>query len=197
MIQTPTVTTAARHRAPSRLDRARAWLLDGLNGRWHRRALLLYALVVASHFLEHAVQVAQVHALGWSRPAAGGVLGLAFPGIAMAEVLHTTWNSLQLTGLILLLAGFARVPAARSWWLAALTLQTWHWFEHAVIQVQYVTGIYLYGAVKQMSILERFAPRIELHFAYNLAVFLPTLIAFVIYLRRPQRPDGSRRRVPA
>jgi hypothetical protein len=196
VIQPSTVTTTARGRAHTHLDRARAWLLDDLNGRWHRRAVLLYAVVVASHFLEHAVQVTQVHALGWARPESGGVLGLAFPGIAMAEVLHTVWNSLQLTGLILLLAGFARVPAARSWWLVALTLQTWHWFEHAVIQVQYVTGIYLYGAVKQMSILERFAPRIELHFAYNIAVFVPTLIAFVIYLRHREGTARNRRRVP-
>jgi hypothetical protein len=185
-MQPTTLTTSARRRAGELLDRARL-LLDGLNGSWHRRALVLYALVVASHFIEHVLQMAQVHAFGWSRPEAGGILGLAFPGIARAEVLHTVWNSLQLTGLIVLLIGFGRVPAARSWWLVALTLQTWHWFEHAVIQLQYLTGIYLYGALRQMSILERFAPRIELHFLYNLAVLVPTLIAFIIYFRRRER----------
>jgi hypothetical protein len=181
-MQPRTHVISARRTAGALLAPARR-LLNGLNGHWHRRALLLYASVVTSHFLEHALQMAQVHALGWSRPEAGGLLGLAFPGIAAAEVLHTTWNSLQLTGLILLLIGFRRIPAARSWWLVALTLQTWHWFEHAVIQLQYVTGIYLYGAMRQMSILERFAPRIELHFMYNVAVFIPTLIAFIIYFR--------------
>jgi hypothetical protein len=185
-MQSSTRTSSARRRAGALLDRPRL-LLDGLNGRWHRRALVLYALVVASHLIEHVLQVAQVHALGWSRLEAGGALGLAFPGVARAEVLHTVWNSLQLTGLILLLIGFGRVPAARPWWIAALTLQTWHWFEHAVIQLQVVTGVYLYGAWRQMSILERFAPRIELHFLYNLAVFVPTLIAFVIYFRRGGR----------
>lgn len=186
-MQPRTRVISIRRKAGALLDPPARLLLNGLNGTWHRRALLLYAIVVASHFIEHALQMAQVHALGWSRPEAGGLLGLAFPGIAAAEILHTTWNSLQLTGLILLLVGFRRVPAARSWWLLALTLQTWHWFEHAVIQLQYVTGIYLYGAMRQMSILERFAPRIELHFMYNLAVFIPTLIAFIIYFRHRER----------
>jgi hypothetical protein len=186
MIDMPTTATPSSLRA-SLLERSRVWLLDGLNGSWHRRAVLLYLVIVASHFLEHAAQMGQVHVLGWPRPAAGGALGLAFPGIAMAEVLHTTWNSLQLTGLILLLPGFAVARRARGWWLAALALQTWHWFEHAVIQLQYITGIYLYGAMKQMSILERLAPRIELHFAYNLVVFVPTVIAIAILLTRTRR----------
>jgi hypothetical protein len=192
----PSTLTAPEPRTHALFTRARSALLDGLNGRLHRRALLLYLVVVASHFLEHGAQIAQVYALGWARPTAGGILGLAFPGIAMAEVLHTLWNSLQLTGLIVLLAGFARHPRARPWWLVALALQSWHWFEHAVIQLQYVTGIYLYGAVKQMSILERLAPRIELHFAYNLAVFVPTVIAIALVLRSRDRateggPEGA------
>lgn len=197
-MQPSTLTNSARRRAGALLDRARL-LLEALNGRWHRRALLLYALVVASHFIEHGLQVAQVHAWGWSRVEAGGLLGLVLPGVARAEVLHSVWNSLQLTGLILLLIGFGRVPAARSWWLVAMTLQTWHWFEHALLQVQYMTGIYLYGAMRQMSILERFVPRVELHFVYNLAVFIPTLIAFFIYFRRREgagagpRPATARR----
>jgi len=177
---------SARRTAGALLDPVRL-LLIGHNGPWHRRALLLYAFVVASHFIEHALQMVQVHALGWSRPEAGGLLGLAFPGLAATEILHTTWNSLQLTGLVVLLMGFRCVPAARSWWLVALTLQTWHWFEHAFLQFQFATGIYFYGAIKQMSVLERFAPRIELHFTYNLAVFIPTLIAFIIYFRRGER----------
>lgn len=173
-------------------DRARRWLLDELNGRLHARALAVYAALVASHFLEHLAQIAQVFALGWARPEAGGLLGLAFPGLAMAEVLHTAWNSLQLTGLILLLPGFWGRGRAAGWWRLALALQTWHWFEHAFLQVQYATGVYFYGAIKQMSVLERFVPRIELHFAYNLLVVVPTVVAIVLVLRgRRPRTDHA------
>jgi hypothetical protein len=175
------------------VDAARAWFLQSLNGRLHRRALTLYAAVVATHFAEHVTQVGQVYLLGWARPEAGGLLGLVFPGLVAAEVLHTLWNSLQLTGLILLLPGFGIVRPARHWWTVALVLQTWHWFEHALLQFQYVTGIYFFGAVKQMSILERVVPRIELHMLYNLLVFIPTVIAvgtYLWHLRRAARHAG-------
>jgi hypothetical protein len=172
----PSITTTLR-------SRARCWLLVDLNQRLHTRALTVYAVVVASHFFEHVAQIVQVFALGWARPDAGGLLGLYFPGLVMAEVLHTSWNSLQLTGLILLLPGFSGSGRAAWWWRLALALQTWHWFEHAFIQVQYATGIYFYGAIMQMSVLERFVPRIELHFAYNLLVFVPTVAAAVLLLR--------------
>jgi len=164
-------------------SRARSWLLVDLNDRHHTRALTVYAALVASHFFEHLAQLIQAFVLGWARPDAGGLLGLVFPGLAMAEVLHTTWNSLQLTGLILLLPGFSGTVRAAWWWRIALALQAWHWFEHAFLQVQFATGIYFYGAIKQMSVLERFVPRIELHFAYNLLVFVPTVAAIVLLLR--------------
>ncbi len=180
------IRTTLRPR-PTLLVRARGALLDGLNGRWHRRALGWYLLLVASHFVEHVAQLAQVALLDWPRPSAGGLLGLAFPGLAMAEVLHTAWNSLQLTGLILLLPGFAGTGAAARWWRAALVLQSWHWFEHAFLQVQYVTGVYFYGAIKQMGVLERLVPRIELHFAYNLAVFVPTVVAIALLIGAHRR----------
>jgi hypothetical protein len=172
------------------MDRARGWLLDDINGRWHRVALLLYLTIVASHFAEHAAQIVQVYVLELARPDSGGLLGKFWPSLVMSEVLHTVWNSLQLTGLILLLPGFGGARAARTAWLVAIVLQSWHWFEHAAIQVQYVTGYYLYGAVKQMSILERFLPRIELHFLYNVMVVLPTAIAVALYLWN--RRAGSR-----
>jgi hypothetical protein len=176
-------------------DRARRWLLSDLNGIHFRLALTIYLLLVASHFAEHAAQILQVYVLDVPRPRAGGLLGLLLPGLVMAEVLHTTWNSLQLTGLILLAPGtMARGRLARALWLVAIALQTWHWFEHAVIQLQYVTGIYLYGAAKQMSILERLLPRIELHFAYNLMVFIPTVaaVAALVLANRRARRIGSR-----
>ena len=161
--------------------------LRGDDPRRSGAALGLYLFVVVSHLLEHLIQLWQVHALGWAPRDAGGLLGLRFDGLAQNEVLHSGYNSLQLTGLILLLPAFHRVPAARRWWLTALALQSWHWLEHAFLQVQVLSGHYFYGALKQMSVLERFFPRVELHFAYNAAVFIPTAIAVVLYLRARAR----------
>lgn len=162
-------------------------LLDGLNGRWHRPALAVYALLVLTHFLEHVIQLAQVHLLRMAPREAGGLLGEAFPGLLTNELLHTAYNSLQLAGLILLLPGFRRHRRARTFWVAAIVVQSWHWLEHAFLQVQYATGYYFFGALKQMSVLERLFPRLELHFAYNLLVFVPTAIALVLYLASSRR----------
>lgn len=168
------------------------FVLHTLNGTHHPQALALYLLVVAGHFSEHLIQLYQVFALGWARPQAGGLLGLQFPALAANEVLHMSYNSLQLTGLLLLLPGFlAAGGAARRWWAVAIAFQGWHWLEHAFLQVQVLTGHYFYGAIKQMSVLERFFPRVELHFAYNLLVLVPTLIAVVLYVRQRARQRGA------
>jgi hypothetical protein len=177
-------------RHPTALHR---FVLGTLNERRHGTALAVYAAVVATHFLEHLLQIAQVYGLGWARSEAGGLLGEVFPALLTNELLHTAYNSAQLTGLLLLLPGFRKERAARSAWIVAIVAQSWHWFEHAFLQVQVLTGVYFYGAIKQMSVLERFVPRIELHFAYNLAVVLPTAIALVLYLvGRARRGARSR-----
>lgn len=58
------------------------------------------------------------------------------------------YNTLQLTGLILLAVGFRKVPGARVWWLIALAAQSWHWLEHAFLMIQLATGMYFYAALK-------------------------------------------------
>lgn len=156
-------------------------VLKVLNGYWHPQALLIYLGVVLGHFSEHIAQLYQYLILGWPARKAGGFLGFYFPGLAATEVLHTAYNSLQLTGLILLAYGFKGKGAARTWWLIALIMQTWHWLEHVFLQVQYLTGWYLFNAVKQRSLLELFFPRLELHFVYNLLVIVPTFIAVWLY----------------
>lgn len=168
-------------------------VIDVLNGSSHLPSLLIYLLIVGGHFAEHALQIVQVFVLGWDRPDAGGLLGLLFPTAAANETLHFTYNTLQITGLILLAPGFRQAPLALRWWLAALVLQSWHWLEHAFLIWQHATGIYFYGAIKQMSILERFVPRVELHFAYNLLAFVPTMVAFALYLRARSSANGARR----
>lgn len=155
--------------------------MAGLNGSGHRRALSAYMLVVFAHWAEHIAQAYQVFVLDWSRPAAGGVLGLWFPLLASSEVLHFVYNSGLLIGLIGLRPGFH--GRARAWWTAALIIQGWHFFEHLLLQVQWLAGAYLFGAPQQTSILQLWIPRVELHFLYNSVVFIPMLVALFLYGR--------------
>ncbi len=85
-------------------------------------------------------------------------------------------------GLLLLRPGFQ--GQSRKWWTGALVAQSWHFFEHFLLQVQWLTGIYLFGASKQISILQLWIPRVELHFMYNLIVFVPMVIALIIHFQQ-------------
>ena len=161
-----------------------ASLRQRLNGRWHAGALWLYMVVVFGHWLEHILQAFQVFVLGWVRPEAGGLLGLWFPVLASSEVLHFTYNLALLAGLILLLPGFA--GRARLLWIVALVVQAWHFFEHLLLQVQWLTGHYLFGAAQQTGILQLWIPRVELHFLYNSIVFLPMALALYYHFYPPQ-----------
>lgn len=54
--------------------------------------------------------------------------------------------------------------------VAALVFQGWHFSEHVSLQVQYLTGHYLFGAIKRTSVL--LLLRLELHFVHNLLVLM-------------------------
>jgi hypothetical protein len=154
-----------------------------LTGPLHQRALWLFMVIVLGHWLEHLTQVYQIYVLGWLPKTAGGVLGLWFPWLSSSEVLHFTYNLLLWGGILLLQPGFQ--GAARQWWNVALLAQSWHFFEHILLQVQWLTGVYLFGAAKQTSIGELWFPRPELHFLYNLVVFVPLVLGMLAYFRRP------------
>ncbi len=106
--------------ANSKPQRSFSGLLDGSQ---HRRALLVYIVLVVGHFSEHLVQMAQVFAFGWAKSDAGGLLGLIFSSAAENELLHLSYNSFQLTGLILLAYGFRHYRAAHTFWMVALVAQ--------------------------------------------------------------------------
>jgi hypothetical protein len=150
-----------------------------INGPWHAMALTLFMTLVVTHAAEHILQVIQVFVLDWSRPDAGGVLGLWLPELARAELLHTGYNLFQVFGLAVLRHGFS--GQARTWWTVAIIVQAWHFFEHVQIQTQYYVGWHLWGGPKPGSILEFLMPRIELHFIYNMVVFVPTIVAVALY----------------
>ena len=151
--------------------------------RPHLRALLIYTVVVVGHVAEHLAQAYQFYVLRWHPSRAGGILGFYLPELARNEVLHIGFNSLQLTGLIVLAPGFRGRRWAMRFWVAAIVAQSWHFFEHVLLQVQVLSGRYLFGADHQTSLLETVFPRLQLHLAYNIVVLIPTLIAVALYLR--------------
>lgn len=169
---------------------------ERLNGAYHAHALWLYMVVVFGHWLEHIAQAYQVFVLHWPAVDAGGVLGLWFPELAASEVLHFAYNLSLLAGLWLLRPGFS--DRARLWWDLALVAQGWHFFEHFLLQVQWLTGVFLFGADHQIGILQLWIPRVELHLIYNTVVFIPMMVAMVLHFRRARRemaahPDRATR----
>jgi hypothetical protein len=155
-----------------------------LNGPWHQKALWVTVAIVFGHLAEHLTQVYQVYAMGWLPKEAGGILGLWYPWLAQSEVLHIAYNSSMWIGLFLLRPGVT--GKARKWWNVALVLQTWHFFEHLLLQYQYISGNNFFGASERMGFGQLLLPRVELHFIYNLVVFIPFVVAYFIYLYRTQ-----------
>ena len=160
-----------------------------LNGRYHLAALTVFLLVVLAHWAEHIAQAAQIWVAGWPRPDARGVLGVQFPWLVKSEWLHYGYALVMLVGLILLRPGFT--GRAKGWWTAALVIQVWHHLEHLLLLVQALTGSYLLGRAVPTSVLQLFAPRVELHLFYNAVVFIPMVVAMVLHRRpAPQEKAG-------
>jgi hypothetical protein len=162
----------------------RQGLLERLNGPWHERALWVYLAVVILHWIEHLFQAAQIWILGMPRPEALGALGYVFPWLVKSEVMHFSYALFMLVGLIALRPGFRGL--ARGWWTASLVIQGWHLVEHSLLQAQAIAGQNLFGSPVPTSILQQFAPRPELHLLYNLAVFVPMVVAMWLHTRRDQ-----------
>ena len=158
--------------------------VERLNGKYHRAALNTFMVIVVAHWAEHLVQAFQIWGLGWSRPAARGVLGMPFPWLVSSEWMHYGYALLMLAGLWLL--RHAYVGRGRKWWMAALVIQVWHHFEHLLLLIQALTGSYLLGRTAPTSIVQLVFPRVELHLFYNAVVFLPMVVAMYYHLRPSQ-----------
>lgn len=159
-------------------------IVDRLNGPWHARALWAYLGIVVLHWVEHLVQAAQIWILGMPRPEALGAIGYVFPWLVKSEVMHFTYALAMLVGLVLLRPGFR--GAARGWWTASLLIQGWHLAEHTTLQIQAIVGQNLFGSPVPTSFLQVFVPRPELHLLYNLAVFVPMVVAMWLHTRANQ-----------
>ncbi len=157
---------------------------------WFRRLLILYVVLIVTHFAEHVLQLIQAALLAWPRAEAGGLLGLWAPELVVNESLHFSYNLMQLVGLLVLY--YHVTKRTRFWWRIAIGVQLWHFFEHFLLQSQWLTGVYLFNAVQQTGIGELFAPRLELHFIYNALVFIPTMIGVYVYVRDEMRQRSAK-----
>jgi hypothetical protein len=161
----------------------------GLNGRWHRPALLAFLFIVLAHWAEHIAQAIQIWGLDRPRPKARGLLGGPFPTLVTEEWLHYGYALIMLIGFIVLRKGF--VGRAHAFWVAALVIQFWHHFEHLLLFIQAMTNHNLDGKPVPTSILQLWYPRVELHLFYNTIVFIPMVIAMILHLW-PSRSERER-----
>lgn len=163
---------------------------DKLNAQWHKRALQTFMVVVLAHWAEHLAQAIQIYALGWPRPAAGGVLGLWFPWMVSSEALHYIYAVVMLVGLWALRKGFTGLSL--KWWTAALIIQFWHHLEHALLQGQVLFNHNLLGSPVPLSVLQMAFPtaRVEIHLFYNAAVFIPMAVGMYYHTFPPAGAEG-------
>lgn len=169
--------------APRTATGEKRWTGPGglLNTRHHKAALLVFLFVVIAHWVEHLAQAFQIYVLGWTRPAAGGALGLAFPALVTSEWLHYGFAIVMLVAFVMLRHGF--VGRSRTWWNVAMWIQVWHHFEHLLLLLQALTGSNLMGEPVPTSVVQLVFARVELHLFYNAIVFLPMVVAMVYHLR--------------
>ncbi len=157
-------------------------ILAALNGRHHNAALMVFLLVVLSHWAEHAAQAIQIWVFDQPLKEARGVLGKPFPWLVTSEWMHYLYAVAMLAGLFLLRRGFT--GRARLWWTVALVIQFWHHIEHLLLLVQRIGGDFLGGRPVPTSVAQLFFPRVELHLFYNTIVTVPMALAMVLYIRK-------------
>lgn len=154
----------------------------------HTVCLVAFAFIVIAHWAEHLVQAYQIYALGWPTGKALGVVGLWFPWLIKAELLHYGYALVMLIMLWMLRDGFA--GTARQWWMRSFWLQFWHHIEHLLLIVQVTFGFTIGGGPIPMSLLQFFLPRVELHLFYNTIVTAPMVVAMVIHLAKRRKHAG-------
>ena len=166
-------------------------LYSRLNSEWHKRSLQLFMIVVLAHWAEHLAQAVQIYLLGWTRPQAGGVLGLWFPFLVSSELLHYGYAIFMLVGLWMLRKGFT--GTSRKWWTLALVIQFWHHIEHLLLQAQAILQYNLLGSPVPLSFLQMVFPknRVEIHLFYNAIVFIPMIIGMYYHMFPPSEEQPA------
>lgn len=155
------------------------------DSRRHAVGLGVFVAVVLAHWAEHLAQAYELWGRGWTLKQSRGVVGLPFPWLVSSEWLHYGFALVMLVGLTVLRHGFS--GSARRCWNIALVIQVWHHFEHLLLLLQAHTGVYLLGAAAPTSILQLFAPRVELHLFYNTVVTVPMAVGMLLHMRARRR----------
>lgn len=162
-----------------------AGLVDSLNTRYHKAALLSFMAIVLFHWAEHIVQAYQVFVLHWPRKMAMGILGMYYPWLMSTEALHYGFALVMLIGLWVLRKGFT--GTSHKWWMVSFWIQFWHHFEHFILFYQANTGHYWFGGSVPTSIGQIWIPRVELHLFYNMIVFIPMVGAMYYHMYPPAK----------
>jgi hypothetical protein len=163
--------------------------MERVNSDWHEIAMRSFMVVVLGHWMEHFLQTFQIYVLGWPVPQARGMIGMVFPSLVTSEVLHYGYALVMLLALWALRPGFTG-KQERWWWTLALGIQFFHHFEHALLQLQVLTGHNLFGRPMPTSIAQLWVPRVELHLFYNTIVFVPMIVGMYYHLFPPETETG-------
>lgn len=134
-----------------------------------------FVFISIVHFIEHIAQILEVYWLHLPREKALGLLGLVYPWLMRSETLHYALSLYMLIAIIIYRNKFR--GQALVYWNIALSLQNWHHLEHLLLLLQATTSYYLFDRDVPTSVGQLFFPKIELHFFYNLLVFLFVMLA--------------------
>jgi hypothetical protein len=195
--------TVSRNYSPNPILDPLKSLIRSLNGRWHKRAMQIFMLVILIHLSEHLAQVFQLWVLGWQRKDCMGLLGLAYPWMMKSEGLHYGHALFMLLGLAALRPAIV-IGQALLWWDLSFAIQFWHHLEHALLFGQaivhnnfadFAAPVSIAQLVAQYSSGQPFTgqpwlPRIELHLFYNLIVLIPMLVALYYHRFPPTRRES-------
>lgn len=145
----------------------------------HYQWLALFEVVIISqvgHFIEHLVQMYQLHILGLRGVAARGIFGQLD-----VEWVHFLFNSYLLIAFALLLWKFR----TNRWLWVALVTAVLHEFEHLYIMRNFLaTGTPgLPGLLGRGGVIDIPLARADVHFLYNFVESIPMMLAFIAQLR--------------
>lgn len=145
----------------------------------HYQWLALFEVVLISqigHFIEHLVQMYQIHLLGLKGVAARGIFGQLD-----VEWVHFLFNTYLLIAFLLLVLKFRKNP----WLWVTVVVALIHEFEHLYIMRNYfITGKQgLPGLLGRGGVIDIPLLRADVHFLYNLVESVPMMLAFAWQLR--------------
>lgn len=126
------------------------------------------------HFVEHVIQLVQIHALRVPEAQALGALGAVFAFRGTEEWLHLGFNLTLLTALLWFqpavraALGTAARPY-RTYLFFGVGVELWHVIEHLVVTGNMIANG---GRCPCPGILDRIVPETLLHMGYNTAALI-------------------------